>query len=167
MCGEWVFEGVESKPSDGISFSRLLADIRREEEVKARKQNPRSSETVDISETVAFETNHRYVTARVADEEQMDAKTFIHMIGHLIGGITTDGVSRTASRSRRTSWWNHFGRARLSVLQRRVPVRALQRLAAADLLVKLVIDGKNSSYAPRMDVTYSDGGEAILRSRSA
>ena len=33
LCGEWEFEDVDGEPSERMSFSRLLADIQREEEV--------------------------------------------------------------------------------------------------------------------------------------
>ena len=33
LCGEWEFEDVDGEPSERMSFSRLLADIKREEEV--------------------------------------------------------------------------------------------------------------------------------------
>lgn len=103
MCGEWEFVDVESEPSEGMSFSRLLADIRREEEVEDRKQKAKDGD-VDTAGTVVFETSHPYVTANDTDGEQMDAKTFIHMIERMVGGIVTGGVSRMASRSRNTSW---------------------------------------------------------------
>jgi putative transposase len=83
MCGEWVFEDVEGEPSDGMSFSRLLADIRREEAIEERKQKAKEGD-VDTAGTVVFETNHPYVTVNDADEEPMDARTFIHMIERLI-----------------------------------------------------------------------------------
>lgn len=56
MCGEWVFEDAVGEPSDGLSFSRLLADIRRDEEVEARKRKAQEGD-VNTSETVVFETN--------------------------------------------------------------------------------------------------------------
>lgn len=37
MCGEWGFEDVEGEPSERMSFSRLLADIQREENIEKRK----------------------------------------------------------------------------------------------------------------------------------
>jgi putative transposase len=83
MCGEWVGDDIDGQPSDGLSFSRLLADIRREEKVEERKQKAQDGE-VDTSETVVFETNHPYVTTRDTDDGQMDAQTFIHMIERLI-----------------------------------------------------------------------------------
>jgi putative transposase len=83
MCGEWVFEDVEGEPSDGMSFSRLLVDIRREENVEQRKQKAQDGD-VDTAGTVVFETNHPSVTAHDADDGRIDAKTFIHMIERLI-----------------------------------------------------------------------------------
>lgn len=44
MCGEWGFEDVDGEPSEGMSFSRLLADIQREEEVEERKQKAQEAE---------------------------------------------------------------------------------------------------------------------------
>src|SRR5699024_5531271 len=66
LCGEWKFEDVEGEPSERMSFSRLLADIQREEEVEDRKQKAQNGD-VDTSETVVFETNHPYVTTRDVD----------------------------------------------------------------------------------------------------
>lgn len=83
LCGEWEFEDVDGEPSEGMSFSRLLADIQREEKVEQRKQKAQDGE-VDTSETVVFETNHPYVTAQDADDHQMDGKEFVHMIERLI-----------------------------------------------------------------------------------
>jgi putative transposase len=83
LCGEWEFEDVESEPSEGMSFSRLLADIQREEEVEERKRKAEQGD-VDTAETVVFETNHPYVTAQDADDQQMDGKAFVHMIERLI-----------------------------------------------------------------------------------
>src|SRR5699024_10915072 len=62
LCGEWEFEDVDGEPSERMSFSRLLADIQREEDVEERKEKAQEGE-VDTSETVVFETNHPYVTA--------------------------------------------------------------------------------------------------------
>ena len=42
MYGEWEFEDVEGEPSEGMSFSRLLADIQREEDIEERKQKART-----------------------------------------------------------------------------------------------------------------------------
>jgi putative transposase len=83
MCGEWMFEDIEGEPSDWMSFSRLLADIRREENVEQRKQKAQDGD-VNTAGTVVFETNHPSVTAHDADDGRMDAKTFIHMIERLI-----------------------------------------------------------------------------------
>ncbi|WP_273838232.1 transposase [Halococcus sp. PRR34] len=83
LCGEWEFEDVDGEPSEGMSFSRLLSDIRREEEVEDRKQKARNGE-VDTAGTMVFETNHPYVTAGDTDDQQMDGKAFIHMIERVI-----------------------------------------------------------------------------------
>lgn len=72
MCGEWIFD-VDAEPSDGMSFSRLLADIRREEAREEHKQKAQDGE-VDTAETGVFETNHLYVTARDADDGRMDGR---------------------------------------------------------------------------------------------
>nr|WP_239640955.1 transposase [Natrialba taiwanensis] len=103
MCGEWDFADEDTKPSEGLSFSRLIADIQREEAVEERKQKAQNGEA-DTAETVVFETNHPYVTANDADGEQMDAKTFIHMIERMIRWYRHRWVSRMASRSKSTSW---------------------------------------------------------------
>ncbi len=83
ICGEWDFDEVEMETCEEMSFSRLLADIRREEEVEERKQKAQEGD-VDTSKTVVFETNHPYVTARDTDDGRMDAKTFIYMIERMI-----------------------------------------------------------------------------------
>lgn len=83
MCGEWEFDDVEGEPSENMSFLWLLADIRHEEEVEERKQKAQGGE-VDTPETVVFETSHPYVTARNADDQQLDGREFIHMIERLI-----------------------------------------------------------------------------------
>lgn len=84
LCGEWMGDDIDGEPSGGMTFSRLLADIRREEATEERKQNAQNGD-VDTAVTVVFETNHPYVTARSGDDgEQMDAKTFIHMIERMI-----------------------------------------------------------------------------------
>jgi IS4 transposase len=83
LCGEWEFEEVDGEPSEGMSFSRLLADMQREEEVEQRKQKAQDGE-VDTGETVVFEMNHPYVTAGDTDDQQMDGKAFVHMIERLI-----------------------------------------------------------------------------------
>jgi putative transposase len=104
MCGEWEFDDVEGEPSERMSFSRLLADIQREEDIEERKQRAQDGD-VDTAETVVFETNHPYVTARDAGDQQMDGRKFIHMIERLIRWYRHRwGVLRTASRSRNTSW---------------------------------------------------------------
>jgi putative transposase len=130
MCGEWEFDDVEGEPSEGLSFSRLLTDIRREEEVEERKQKAKDGE-VDTSEMVVFETNHPYVTASDADGEKMDAKTFIHMIERMIrhyrhrGGGYRERLQETET----LHGANHLDRTRLPIFQLRVRVRALQHLA--------------------------------------
>jgi putative transposase len=63
LCGEWVEDDIDGEPSDGLSFSRLLADIRCEEAVEQRKQNAQNGE-VDTAATVVFETNHPYTVGR-------------------------------------------------------------------------------------------------------
>lgn len=83
MCGEWMGDEIDGEPSEGLSFSRLLADIRREEAVEQRKQNAQNGE-VDTTETIVFETNHPDVTACEIDDGRMDAKIFIHMIERMI-----------------------------------------------------------------------------------
>lgn len=49
LCGEWEFEDVEGEPSEGMSFSRLLADIQREEVVEERKEKAKEGK-VDTAE---------------------------------------------------------------------------------------------------------------------
>jgi putative transposase len=151
MCGEWVFEDVEGEPSDGMSFSRLLADIRREEEVEERKQKAKNGD-VDTAGTVVFETNHPYVTANDADGEQMDAKTFIHMIERLIHryrhrwGIENGFKKQKHFMVRTTSTerdYRFFDFAFACVLYN------VWRLV--DLLVKLALDDEYRSYAPLVD----------------
>jgi putative transposase len=151
MCGEWEFDDVESEPSERMSFSRLLADIQREEEVEERKQKAQDGD-VDTAETVVFETNHPYVTARDADGQQMDGKEFIHMIERLIRwyrhrwGIENGFkkqkhfMVRTSSTERDYRFFNFAFACVLYNVWRLV-----------DLLVKLAIDGENKSYAPRVD----------------
>ncbi len=151
MCGEWEFENVDGEPSEGMSFSRLLADIQREEDVEERKQKAQEGE-VDPSETVVFETNHPYVTARDADEQQMDGRAFIHMIERLIrwyrrrwsieNGFKKQKhfMVRTTSTERDYRFFNFVFACVLYNVWRLV-----------DLLVKLAIDGENRSYAPRVD----------------
>jgi putative transposase len=153
MCGEWEFEDVDGEPSERMSFSRLLADIQREEEVEERKEKAQEGD-VDTSETVVFETNHPYVTARDADDQQMDGKEFIHMIERLIRwyrrrwGIENGFkkqkhfLVRTTSTESDYRFFN-FAFAFACVLYN------VWRLV--DLLVKLAIDGENRSYSPRVD----------------
>jgi putative transposase len=83
MCGEWDFDEDEMETCEELSFSRLLADIRCEEEVEKRKQQAQDGD-VDTAGTVIFEMNHPYVTARDTDGNQMDGKTFIYMIERMI-----------------------------------------------------------------------------------
>jgi putative transposase len=151
LCGEWEFEDVEGEPSERMSFSRLLADIQREEEVEERKQKAQGGD-VDTSETVVFETNHPYVTARDADGQQMDGKGFIHMIERLIRwyrrrwGIENGFKKQKHFMVRTTSTesdYRFFNFAFACVLYN------VWRLV--DLLVKLAIDGENRSYSPRVD----------------
>jgi putative transposase len=151
MCGDWEFEDVEGEPSEGMSFSRLLADIQREEELEERKQKAQDGE-VDTAETVVFETNHPYVTARDADSEQMDGKEFIHMIERLIRwyrrrwGIENGFKKQKHFMVRTTSTecdYRFFNFVFACVLYN------VWRLV--DLLVKLTIDGDDWSYAPRVD----------------
>lgn len=149
LCGEWEFDDVEGEPNDGMSFSRLLADIRRKEAVEERKQKAQEGE-VDTAETVVFETNHPYVTGRDADGQQMDTKTFIHLIERLIrwyrhrwaieNGFKKQKhfMVRTTSTERDYRFFN-FACVLYNVWR------------LVDLLVKLVIDGENRSYAPRVD----------------
>jgi putative transposase len=151
MCGEWEFDDVESEPSERMSFSRLLADIRREEEVEERKQKAEEGE-VDTAGTVVFETNHPYVTASDADGEQMDTRAFVHMIERVIRwyrrrwGIENGFkklkhfMVRTTSTERDYRFFNFVFACVLYNVWRLV-----------DLLVKLAIDGENRSYAPRVD----------------
>lgn len=151
MCGEWVFEDVKGEPSDGMSFSRLLADIRREEKVEARKQKARDRD-VDTSEMVVFETNHSYVAARDTDDEWMDAKTFIHMIVRMIHryryrwGIENGFEKQQYFMVRTTSTerdYRFFNFAFACVLYN------VWRLV--DLLVELALDDEHRSYAPLVD----------------
>ncbi|EMA55846.1 transposase [Halococcus thailandensis] len=151
MCGEWEFEDVEGEPSEGMSFSRLLADIQREEEVEEHKQKAQQGE-VDTADTVVFETNHPYVTAGDADGQQMDARAFVHMIERLIQwyrhrwGIENGFKKQKHFMVRTTSTerdYRFFNFAFACVLYN------VWRLV--DLLVKLAIDGENRTYAPRVD----------------
>jgi putative transposase len=151
MCGEWEFEDVDGEPSEGMSFSRLLADIQREEEIEERKKKAQEGE-VDTAGTVVFETNHPYVTASNADKQQMDGRAFIHMIERLIRwyrrrwGIENGFkkqkhfMVRTTSTERDYRFFNFVFACVLYNVWRLV-----------DLLVKLAIDGENTSYGPRVD----------------
>jgi putative transposase len=151
MCGEWDFDEDEMQTCEELSFSRLLADIRREEGVEERKQKAKDGE-VDTAGTVVFETNHPYVTANDADGEQMDAKTFIHMIERMIHryrhrwGIENGFkkqkhfMVRTTSTERNYRFFNFAFACVLYNVWRLV-----------DLLVKLAIDGEHRSYAPLVD----------------
>jgi putative transposase len=151
MCGEWVFEDVDGEPSEGMSFSRLLADIRHEEAVEERKQKAQDGD-VDTAETVVFETNHPDVTANDADGEQLDAKTFIHMIERMIHryrhrwGIENGFKKQQHFMVRTTSTerdYRFFNFAFACVLYN------VWRLV--DLLVQIAIDGEHKSYAPLVD----------------
>jgi putative transposase len=151
LCGEWEFEEVKGEPSEGMSFSRLLADIQREEDVEERKQKAQNGE-VDTAGTVVFETNHPYVTAGDADDQQMDGKAFVHMIERLIRwyrrrwGIENGFkkqkhfMVRTTSTERNYRFFNFAFACVLYNVWRLV-----------DLLVKIAIDGENRTYAPRVD----------------
>ncbi len=151
MCGEWELDEEETDPSEGVSFSRLLADIRREEAVEERKQKAEEGD-VDTAGTVVFETNHPYVTVSDDDGEQMDARAFVHMIERLIRwyrhrwGIENGFKKLKHFMVRTTSTerdYRYFNFAFACVLYN------VWRLV--DLLVKLAIDGENRSYAPRVD----------------
>ncbi|WP_202593574.1 transposase [Halococcus sediminicola] len=151
MCGEWEFDDIEGEPSEGMSFSRLIADIQREEEVEERKQKAENGD-VDTAGTVVFETNHPYVTAGDADGQQMDARAFVHMIERLIRwyrhrwGIENGFKKQKHFMVRTTSTerdYRFFNFAFACVLYN------VWRLV--DLLVKLAIDGENRTYAPRVD----------------
>jgi putative transposase len=101
---------------------------------------------------VVFETNHPYVTARDADDQQMDGKEFIHMIERLIRWYRRrwsieNGFKKQKHFMVRTtsteSDYRFFNFAFACVLYN------VWRLV--DLLVKLAIDGENRSYSPRVD----------------
>ncbi|WP_256684890.1 transposase [Halococcus qingdaonensis] len=150
MCGEWEFDDIEGEPSEGMSFSRLIADIQREEEVEERKQKAENGD-VDTAGTVVFETNHPYVTAGDVDGQQMDARAFVHMIERLIRwyrhrwGIENGFKKQKHFMVRTTSTerdYRFFNFAFACVLYN------VWRLV--DLLVKLAIDGENRTYAPRV-----------------
>jgi putative transposase len=151
LCGEWEFEDVDGEPSEGMSFSRLLADIQRQEDVEQRKQKAQDGE-VNTGKTVVFETNHPYVTAGDTDDQQMDGKAFVHMIERLVRwyrhrwGIENGFKKQKHFMVRTTSTerdYRFFNFAFACVLYN------VWRLV--DLLVKLAIDGENTSYAPRVD----------------
>jgi putative transposase len=151
MCGEWDFDEDEMETCEEMSFSRLLADIRREEAVEARKQNAQKGD-VNTAGTVVFETNHPYVPARDTDDGRMDAKTFIHMIERMIHryrhrwGIENGFKKQKHFMVRTTSTerdYRFFNFAFACVLYN------IWRLV--DLLVKLALDGENRSYTPRVD----------------
>jgi putative transposase len=151
MCGEWDFDEDEMETCEKLSFSRLLTDTRREEEVEERKQKAQNG-AVDTAGTVVFETNHPYVTTRDADGQQMDAKTFIHMIERIIHryrhrwGIENGFkkqkhfMVRTTSTERDYRFFNFVFACVLYNVWRLV-----------DLLVKLALDSEYRSYAPRVD----------------
>jgi putative transposase len=151
MCGKWMGDDIDGEPSEGMSFSRLLADIRREEAVEERKQNAQDGE-VDTAETVVFETNHPYVTACDTEDGRMDAKTFIHMTERMIHryrhrwGIENGFKKQKHFMVRTTSTerdYRFFNVAFACVLY--------NGWRLVDLLVKLAIDGENTSYEPRVD----------------
>jgi IS4 transposase len=151
LCGDWEFEDVEDEPSERMSFSRLLSDIRREEEVEDRKQKAQNGE-VDTAGTVVFETSHPYVTAGDTDDQQMDGKAFVHMIERVIRwyrrrwGIESGFKKQKHFMVRTTSMerdYRFFNFAFACVLYN------VWRLV--DLLVKIAIDGENRMYAPRVD----------------
>jgi putative transposase len=151
MCGEWEFVDVESEPSEGMSFSRLLADIRREEKVEKRKQKAQDGD-VDTAGTVVFETNHPYVTAGDIEGGKMDARAFIHMIERMIHryrhrwGIENGFKKQKHFMVRTTSTerdYRFFNFAFACVLYN------VWRLV--DLLVKLTIDGEHRTYKPLVD----------------
>jgi putative transposase len=151
LCGEWEFEDVDGEPSERMSFSRLLADIQREEDIEECKEKAQDGD-VDTSGTVVFETNHPYVTTRDADGQQMNGKKFIHMIERLIRwyrrrwGIENGFKKQKHFMVRTTSTesdYRFFNFAFACVLYN------VWRLV--DLLVKFAIDGENRSYEPRVD----------------
>ncbi len=151
ICGEWVGDDIDGEPSDGMSFSRLLADIQREEAVEQRKRNAQNGE-IDTATTVVFETNHPYVTALDADDGRMDAKAFIHMIERMIHryrhrwGIENGFkkqqhfMVRTTSTERNYRFFNFAFACVLYNVWRLV-----------DLLVKLAVDGEQRTYKPLVD----------------
>jgi putative transposase len=150
-CGEWVGDDIDGEPSDGMSFSRLLANIRREEEVEERKQKVKEGD-VDTAGTVIFEMNHPYVTASDADGQEMDAKTFIHMIERMIHryrhrwGIENGFKKQQHFMVRTTSTERDY---RILNVAFACVLYNVWRLV--DLLVKLAIDGEHRSYASLVD----------------
>jgi putative transposase len=151
MCGEWMGDEIDGEPSDGMTFSRLLADISREEAIEERKQNAQDG-AVDTAATVVFETNHPSVTARSDDDGRMDAKSFIHMIERMIHryrhrwGIENGFKKQKHFMVRTTSTerdYRFFNFAFACVLYN------VWRLV--DLLVKLALDGEHRSYTPLVD----------------
>ena len=168
LYGDWEFEDVEGEPSEGMSFSRLLSDIRREEEVEDRKQKAQNEE-VDTARTVVFETNHPYVTPGDTDDQQMDGKAFVHVIERVIRWYRRRWGHRERLQETQTLHGaNHLDRTRLSVLQLRVRVRPLQRLAAGG-------STRETHHRRREQVIRAAGGREpvpdrgreLLRSRSA
>ncbi|MFC6964321.1 transposase [Halocatena marina] len=135
----------------GMDVPLVLDAIQREEDIEERKQKAQDGD-VDTSETVVFETNHPYVTARDAGDQQMDGKEFVHMIERLIRwcrhrwGIENGFKKQRHFMVRTTSTerdYRFFNFAFACVLYN------VWRLV--DLLVKLAIDGENQSYKPRVD----------------
>jgi putative transposase len=151
MCGEGMGDDIDGEPSEGMTFSRLIADIRREEAVEERMQQAQNGD-VDTAATVVFETNHPDVTARATEDGRMDAKAFIHMIERLIHryrhrwGIE-NGFKKQKHFMVRTTSTEHdyrfFNFAFACVLYN------VWRLV--DLLVKIALDGEHRSYAPLVD----------------
>ena len=150
-----------------MSFSRLLSDIQREEEVEERKQKAQNGE-VDTAGIIVFETNHPYVTADDTDDQQMNGKAFVHMIERVIRwyrqrwGIENgfkklkQFMMRTTSTDRDYRFFNFVFACVLYNVWRLV-----------DLLVKLAIDDENRSYASGGRKPVPDRGQELLRSRSA
>ena len=167
LCGGWEFEDVDGEPSEGMSFSRLLSDIQREEEVEERKQKAQNGE-VDTAGIVVFETNHPYVTADDTDDQQMNGKAFVHMIERVIRwyrqrwGIENgfkklkQFMMRTTSTDRDYRFFNFVFACVLYNVWRLV-----------DLLVKLAIDDENRSYASGGRKPVPDRSQELLRSQSA
>src|SRR5699024_12410978 len=103
-------------------------------------------------DAVVFEPKHPYVSASNADVRQLDGRAFIEMIECLIRwyrrrwGIENGFkkqkhfMVRTTSTERDYRFFNFVFACVLYNVWRLV-----------DLLVKLAIDGENTSYAPRVD----------------